>query len=146
MLFLSYISTAISFSRTKININEYGLEKYISFRDNLPKNNFLITLSLNNTNRYQFYKYFLIEIANDISNYVNNDINFSYILLLDSNPDNNFDAVFYVYLPGISEMEVSVYPRLSISYNTNKIIKSCLSQVISLRNLEKELKSMSYPK
>lgn len=140
MIFLLF-SSIICAIKAKIDFHEFNLTNYGSFRDKLQKNHFLITLSTNNPDKYQFYKSFFIDICKDLAQYVHKNINFSYVLLLDPNLNVNFDATFYVYLPGISEKEVSIYPRLSVAFNTNKIINNCLQQAIDLRRLEKKQKS-----
>lgn len=139
-MFILCITTVLCSSSANLDFHEFNTDKYIAFRDSLPKNHFLVTLAINNTEKYQFYKNIFINICNDISKYVRNDINFSYILMIDPNLNNNFEALFYIYLPGVSEKEVSIYPKLSIAFNTNKIINKCLLQAISLRKIEKELK------
>lgn len=140
MIFLLF-SSIICAHEAKLDFHEFDLTDYGSFRDKLQKNHFLITLSTNNSDKYQFYKSFFMDICNDLSQYAQKDINFSYVLLLDPNLNVNYDAAFYIYLPGISEKEVSIYPRLSVAFNTNKIINNCLQQAIDLRRLEKKQKS-----
>ena len=139
IIFLFYAILGIA--QKKIDFHEFNVGSYTSFRDNIEKNRFLITLCIKNSEKYQFYKNFFIDISKDISRYIKSNINVSYVFLLDPNLNNKFEATFYIYLPGISEMEVPIYPRLSVAFNTNKIVKGCLQQAIDLRRLEKEQKS-----
>lgn len=138
---LLYALTVLTISQSNLDFHEFDVSQYILFRDKLPKNHFLVTLAINNTQKYQFYKNLFINISSDISKYINGNINFSYILLIDPDLNNNYEAAFYIYLPGVSEKEVSIYPRLSIAFNTNKIINNCLTQIITLRSIEKEQKT-----
>lgn len=128
-------------SRPKIDFYEFNVTNYTTFRDNLQKNHFLITLSTNSRDRYDFYKSFFIDICRDIARYFGKEINVSYILLFDKDLKVNYDAVFYVYLPGMSEKEVSIYPRFSVAFNSHRIISECLQQSVALRRLEKAQKS-----
>lgn len=127
-------------STTNLDFYEYDVPNYIAFRDLLPKNHFLVTLAINSTSKYQFYKKLFIEIGNEVSNYTKNEINFSFILMIDPYINSEYEAIFYVYLPGVSEKEVSIYPRLSIAFNANKIVNNCLSLIIALRKIDKEQK------
>lgn len=140
MLFV-IIHFALCDPETKFNIYEFNKTQYNSFRDSIEKNKFLITLATNNSDRYNFYKDFFNDIIKDISCYINEHININYSILFYPDLDVNYDATFIIYLPGMTEMETDIYPRLSVAFNTNKILKKCLDIAIKLRRLEKEQKS-----
>lgn len=138
-MILYFASFVLCNLASKINIREFNKTQYDSFRDNLSKNNFLITLVVNSSETVQLYKKNFTDVCNDISTYVNKNVNISYSILIDNDIKNK--AIFRVYLPGISEAEVNFNTNMSVSFNSNKILNKCLTLAINLRRLEKSQKS-----
>ena len=108
---------------SQIKINEFNKTQYNSFRDHLGRNHFLITLTINNkSEKFPFYYDFFNNICHNISYYINENINFTYAILIDNAIKN--DAVLLIYLPGMSETELDINTRMSALFNSNKILKT----------------------
>lgn len=140
LYFVSFVFCNIT---SKFNLPEFNKAQYHSFGDQIEKNHFLITLAANNNSeKFQSYKSFFIDICNDLSSYVNENVNISYSILIDHIADDNESyAILLIYLPGISEAELSIYPKMSIAFNSNKILNKCLTLAINLKRFEKSQKS-----
>lgn len=140
---LIIIASLVFHTTSNIKILKFNKTEYESYINSFPKNNFLITLEISNLSEYQFYFNQFSDICKYISSYNAENINITFSILYnpEQKPKTKKDTSIYVYLPGMSEIEIKYDSQRSSVYNSKKILSSCLTLAKKLHKLEKIQKS-----